>query len=106
MTSIKESFKKVHLALLVCIAVSAPVLFAQGQDPDWCRALPRLEYKSLHRVPVSDSWFEVFEVAPAVFALYEPHQAEETIGYLIVGDKRAVLFDTGMGISDIRQVTA
>jgi len=106
MTSIKESFKKVHIALVFYLAVSGPVLFAQGQVPDWCRALPRLEYKRLQRVPVSDSWFEVFEVAPAVFALYEPHQAEETIGYLIVGDKRAVLFDTGMGISDIRQVTA
>jgi len=106
MTSIKESLKKVHIALVFYLAVSGPVLFAQGQVPDWCRALPRLEYKRLQRVPVSDSWFEVFEVAPAVFALYEPHQAEETIGYLIVGDKRAVLFDTGMGISDIRQVTA
>jgi glyoxylase-like metal-dependent hydrolase (beta-lactamase superfamily II) len=106
MTSIRESFKKVHIALVVRVAVSAPLLFAQGQVPDWCHALPRLEYKSLHRVPVSDSWFEVFEVAPAVFALYEPHQAEETIGYLIVGDKQALLFDTGMGISDIRQVTA
>jgi glyoxylase-like metal-dependent hydrolase (beta-lactamase superfamily II) len=106
MTSIKESFRQMPIALIVCAAVSAPVLFAQGQVPDWCQALPRLEYKSLHRVPISDSWFEVFEVAPAVFALYEPHQAEETIGYLIVGDKQALLFDTGMGISDIRKVTA
>ena len=106
MTSIKESFKKVHIALVVCAAVSAPVLFGQAQVPDWCRALPRREYKDLHRVPVSDSWFEVFEVAPSVFALYEPHQAEETIGYLIVGHKQAVLFDTGMGISDIGKVTA
>src|SRR5256712_12614721 len=39
------------------------------------------------------------------FAIYEPHQAEETISYLIVGNKQAVLFDTGMGISDIRRVT-
>jgi len=106
MTCIKEALKKVHIALVFYLAVSGPVLFAQGQVPDWCRALPRLEYKRLRQVPVSDSWFEVFEVSPAVFALYEPHQAEETIGYLIVGDKRAVLFDTGMGISDIRQVTA
>ena len=74
--------------------------------PAWCRALPRPEYKNLERVPVSDSWFEVYKVAPAVFAIYEPHQAEEIISYLIVGDKQAVLFDTGMGISDIRKVTA
>ena len=42
---------------------------------------------------------------PGVLAIYEPHQAEETISYLILGKKRALLFDTGMGISDIRKVT-
>jgi glyoxylase-like metal-dependent hydrolase (beta-lactamase superfamily II) len=57
-------------------------------------------------VPVTDPWFEVYRVAPAVFAIYEPHQSEEIISYLIVGDKQAMLFDTGMGISDIRKVTA
>ena len=36
--------------------------------------------------------------------IYEPHQAEETIGYLIIGNKRALLFDTGMGISDVKKV--
>jgi glyoxylase-like metal-dependent hydrolase (beta-lactamase superfamily II) len=57
-------------------------------------------------VAVGDPWFEVYKVAPAVFAIYEPHQFEETISYLIVGSQRAVLFDTGMGIGDIRKVTA
>ncbi len=80
-------------------------LFAQTPIPDWCRALPRPEYKTLERVPVSDAWFEVYKIVPDVFAIYEPHQAEETIGYLIVGEKRALLFDTGMGISDIKKVT-
>ncbi len=42
---------------------------------------------------------------PGVLAIYEPHQAEETISYLILGKKMALLFDTGMGISDIRKVT-
>jgi glyoxylase-like metal-dependent hydrolase (beta-lactamase superfamily II) len=84
----------------------APALVAQTEIPDWCRALPRAEYKSLQRVPVSDAWFEVYKVAPAVFAIYEPHQSEETIGYLIVGQQRALLFDTGMGISDVKSVTA
>jgi glyoxylase-like metal-dependent hydrolase (beta-lactamase superfamily II) len=82
-------------------------IFAQAPIPDdWCRALPRPEYKTLERIPVSDAWFEVYKPAPGVFAIYEPHQAEETIGYLIVGQKRALLFDTGMGISDIKKVTA
>jgi glyoxylase-like metal-dependent hydrolase (beta-lactamase superfamily II) len=84
--------------------LSSAALFAQSPIPDWCRALPRPEYKPLERVPVSDSWFEVYKVVPGVFAIYEPHQAEETIGYLIVGEKRALLFDTGMGISDVKKV--
>ena len=78
---------------------------AQTQKPEWCRPLPRPEYKTLPRVPVHDSWFEVYKVTPAVFAIYEPHQSEETISYLIVGDKKAVLFDTGMGISDLKKIT-
>lgn len=73
-------------------------------QPDWCRALPRPEYKTLKRVPANDPWYEVYEVAPRVFAVYEPHQAEETISYLIAGEKQALLFDTGMGISDLRKV--
>src|SRR5436309_2088046 len=89
---------------LVCAAL-APSSVAQGAIPEWCRALPRPEYKTLERVPVSDAWFEVYKPAAGVFAIYEPHQAEETIGYLITGTKRALLFDTGMGISDIKKVT-
>ncbi len=54
---------------------------------------------------VSSDWFEVYRVAPEVFAVYEPHQSEETISYLIVGKTRALLFDTGMGIGNLRGVT-
>lgn len=77
----------------------------QQQTPDWCKPLPRPEYKTLQRVLPDEPWFEVYKVAPGVFAIYEPRQAEEVISYLIVGTKQAVLFDTGMGISDIRRVT-
>lgn len=104
--SIRQSFKRAHVGFIVSLVLLAPALFADAKIPQWCRALPRPEYKSLQKVPVSDAWFEVYKVAPAVFAIYEPHQAEETISYLIVGEKRALLFDTGMGISDLRKVTA
>jgi glyoxylase-like metal-dependent hydrolase (beta-lactamase superfamily II) len=79
-------------------------LCCRAQIPDWCKPLPRPEYQSLERVPVSDPWFEVYKVAPATFAIYEPHQSEEVISFLILGHDKAVLFDTGMGISDIRKV--
>lgn len=73
-------------------------------SPEWCRKLPRPEYASLERLPVRSDWFEVYRVRPGVFALYEGRQAEEVISYLIVGTKRALLFDTGMGIAPIRPV--
>jgi glyoxylase-like metal-dependent hydrolase (beta-lactamase superfamily II) len=92
------------LSVALFSIVSCGVLLGQVSNPDWCKALPRPEYKKLERVAVGDPWFEVYKPAPAVFAIYEPHQAEETIGYLIVGKKRALLFDTGMGISDVKKV--
>ena len=92
-------------ALLIFLGALAAAQSEKGYKPEWCRPLPRPEYKTLRRATVDDSWFEVYQVVPQVFAIYEPHQAEETISYLIVGEKQALLFDTGMGISDIRKVT-
>ena len=80
-----------RLALAACVAIASGSI-AAGQAianvPEWCKALPRPEYKTLERVPIRDAWFEVYKPAKNVFAIYEPHQAEETIGYLIVGDQR------------------
>lgn len=101
-TQVSQRGRIPWLALLI---LATPV-FGEVNVPAWCRPLPRAEYKSLRRVPISDPWFEVYQVEPSVFAIYEPHQAEEVISYLIVGQKQAVLFDTGMGISDIKKVIA
>ena len=89
----------IRLLAVITIAISAA-----PEQPHWCRELPRPEYKQLKRVSVLDPWFEVYEIRPGVFAIYEPHQSEEIISYLILGTKRAVLFDTGMGISNIRKL--
>jgi glyoxylase-like metal-dependent hydrolase (beta-lactamase superfamily II) len=99
---------KTNLAYAVSCFFLSAIFFAppiHAQTPDWCKKLPRPEYKTLPRVNVSDPWFEVYKMAAGVFAIYEPHQSEETISYLILGEKRALLFDTGMGISNIRRVT-
>jgi len=93
-------------AVVVLLHTLLSAQLAQPDKPEWCRALPRPEYRTLERVPVTDPWFEVYQVVPQVFAIYEPHQAEETISYLVLGEKQALLFDTGMGISDIRKVTS
>ena len=100
--------------LIICVlcasVISAlslsPACSAQTEKPEWCRNLPRPEYKSLEQVPLDDPWFEIYKVAPATFAIYEPHQAEEVISYLIVGTKQALLFDTGMGIGNLKGIVA
>lgn len=88
----------------IFLAFFCLIFVAAGQQPEWCRKLPRPEYSKLERVKVSDPWFEVYRIRPGVFAIYEPHQFEEVISYLILGKQKALLFDTGMGISNIRKV--
>jgi glyoxylase-like metal-dependent hydrolase (beta-lactamase superfamily II) len=102
-----SNFVLIAIALFA-LTIAAPPVRAQSSNsnvtPDWCQQLPRPQYKNLERVPSSDPWFEVYRVAPGVFAIYEPHQFEEVISFLILGENRALLFDTGLGIGDIKRV--
>ncbi len=88
------------------VAIAASGVAAQTEIPAWCRALPHPTFRTIERVPVKDSWFEVYRVAPKVFAIYEPHQEEEAISFLIVGSTRALLWDTGLGIGNLKALTA
>ncbi len=77
----------------------------RGANKDnWWDALPRPEYASFEKIEQDQDWFEVYKVASGVFAIYEPGQFEEVISFLVLGDDRALLFDTGLGIGDMRRV--
>jgi len=89
------------LLLAICLTT-----FAAAQQAQWCKNLPRPAYGKLERVAAADPWFEVYKIRPGVLAIYEPHQLEEVISYLIIGSEKALLFDTGMGISNIQAVAA
>jgi glyoxylase-like metal-dependent hydrolase (beta-lactamase superfamily II) len=65
---------------------------------DWCRGPRSAVFSTLERVPTQQDWFEVYRVRPDTFAIYEPKQYELVISYLIVGEERALLFDSGLGI--------
>jgi glyoxylase-like metal-dependent hydrolase (beta-lactamase superfamily II) len=96
-----------YLLLATAFVALACLAFPMAaQQPEWCKKLPRPAYSKLERVPSPDAWFEVYRIRPGVFAIYEPHQLEEVISYLILGSDRAVLFDTGMGIGNIQAVVA
>ena len=71
----------------------------------FCDSLPRAQYADYDLHSASNEWFQVYEVAPQIFAIYEPWQWQEVISYLIIGKSTAVLFDTGNGMGDIKAVT-
>jgi glyoxylase-like metal-dependent hydrolase (beta-lactamase superfamily II) len=50
------------------------------------------------------AWFAIEELAPGVFAITEPFHTEHVRSHLILGDDRALLIDTGMGVGDLRAV--
>lgn len=47
------------------------------------------------------AWFDVREVAEDVHAILEPNHFEEVVSYLILGEEKAILLDTGMGVGNI-----
>ncbi len=56
------------------------------------------------KIGIFQSWFEVYKVSEETFAICEPGHWEGVISYLIEGQSKAVLLDTGMGIGDIKKV--
>lgn len=56
------------------------------------------------RVDVNDDWFEVIELPGNVYGIFEAKHWQRVCSFLILGSRKAVLFDTGMGIHDISSV--
>ena len=74
-----------------------------GKD-NWWDSLPRPEWSAFERIDQDQGWFEVYRIADGIFAIYEPGQFEEVISFLVTGEDRALLFDTGLGIGDMKRV--
>ena len=51
-----------------------------------------------------DDWFTVEEIDSQTFAISEYKHWEETHCYLLYGENRAVLIDTGLGVSNIKEI--
>ncbi len=99
---------KTHFQFLLLVCLFAigflPYGTVKAELADFCAGLPRPAYAALEKYASSSDWFEVYEVAPGVWAIYEPFQWQEVISYLIVGTQSALLFDTGNGLGDIKAI--
>ncbi len=94
------------MCIVICGCLSDPLSESTLSDSldTFCAKLPRPEYAELDLHESSNNWFEVYLVGDGVWAIYEPHQWQEVISYLILGDNQAILFDTGNGLGDIHAI--
>jgi glyoxylase-like metal-dependent hydrolase (beta-lactamase superfamily II) len=53
-----------------------------------------------------DDYYTVEAIDAQTFAIGEPRYYQQNFNYLIVGDKRAILLDSGPGVRDIRALVA
>jgi glyoxylase-like metal-dependent hydrolase (beta-lactamase superfamily II) len=74
------------------------------QPQKWWEKLPRPIYASLERKTVSQEWYEVYELTVDTLAIYEPYQFEEAISYLVLGEDKGILIDTGTGIGNLKKL--
>ncbi|QIB68210.1 MBL fold metallo-hydrolase [Aminipila butyrica] len=74
----------------------------------WKDSTPREYYSKYEKVNLKNAqgWFEVYRLPGDVYAICEPQHFQEVNAYLIVGTEQSVLFDTGMGICNIKAVVS
>lgn len=92
-------------AARTAVRVLSLLAFASSAGAEtWCEAAPAPEVAGLEEAGIEHDWFKVYAVAQGVFAISEPRQYEGVSSYLVIGSKRAVLFDSGLGVARIGEV--
>lgn len=56
-------------------------------------------------VEIKDSWFTVTQINNTTFAISEYGHWEQVHSYLLIGEEKAALIDTGLGIDNIKRIT-
>ena len=77
-----------------------------GADPAGLEDGGLRDPESVRKVETSDPWYDVYDLGAGVRAIHEPGHRERVLSYLILGETKALLFDTGTGISDIHAVVS
>ncbi len=72
--------------------------------PSWSKNIPREQYNNFKEIQTDSDWFKVYELPNDIIAIYEPYHIQESISYLIKGSSACLLWDTGLGMFDIKSV--
>lgn len=51
------------------------------------------------------NWFTIEKIDSNTYAISEYKHWEETHSYLLIGEKSALLIDTGLGVSNIKRLS-
>jgi len=62
----------------------------------------RSDQQEYEPVKVVSEWFDVKYLGGRVYSIAEPESSQGNVSYLIVGDKRALMFDTGCGENEVK----
>ncbi|MFA1819778.1 MBL fold metallo-hydrolase [Virgibacillus oceani] len=65
----------------------------------------RKKYGGINLSYITDPWFTVEKIDGATFAISEYGHWEKVHSFLLLGDEKAALIDTGLGIDNIKRVT-
>lgn len=63
-----------------------------------------VKFSELEPLGCESKWFQVYSVLPGITAIFEPYHFQEVISYLIEGSEKAMLFDSGMDVGNIKAV--
>ncbi len=53
-------------------------------------------------VKIQSEWFDVEYLGDRIYSIAEPRSSQGNVSYLILGDQRAIMFDTGCGENEVR----